>query len=89
MLKLGGCNLQTLAEIKKSIVPYFKDQSLDIFLDRVIYSPGCQAQKGGRNFKERVTIGLFFRQKRITIEVNSTRSLCTIVFEYSCHRLNE
>lgn len=50
---------------------------------------GTEGGVWGRNVKETVTTGLFFLQNCIITEVNSTQSLCTIVFEYGCHRLNE
>lgn len=45
--------------------------------------------EGGRNFEERGTIGLFFPQICIIIEVNSTRSQRAIVFDCGCCCWNE
>lgn len=86
---LGGYNPSILPQISVvfSYSKWLLRREVGIFSSNLF--PWMLSTGGGRNFEECVTIGLFFPQICIIIEVNSTWSLCAIVFECGCHRLNE
>lgn len=92
-LDLGGCDANTTKTNVKVHCPvdprgHFKGKGW-IFLGVINLFSWMLSTEGGRNLEEYLTIGLLFPQNCIIIEVNSTHSLCAIVFEYGCNRLNE